>query len=126
MRFDSILVPLDGTPTGAAALPYAEALALRTGAKLTLMRAARAPLVIGGDARVVQRQVIDDAQDYLETVGNGLAARGAQIEIALPYGSAAAWIPEEVGLRHVDLVVMATHDRAGLDRWFHGSVSESA
>jgi nucleotide-binding universal stress UspA family protein len=31
-----ILVPLDGTPTGEAALPYAEALARRSGALLVL------------------------------------------------------------------------------------------
>ena len=42
----NILVPLDGSPVSEAALPYAIALAGRTGARLTLMRAAHiAPFV---------------------------------------------------------------------------------
>jgi nucleotide-binding universal stress UspA family protein len=32
---------------------------------------------------------------------------------------------EEIELRHADLVVMATHDRIGPDRWVHGSVAEA-
>ncbi|HET6317754.1 MAG TPA: universal stress protein [Chloroflexota bacterium] len=38
----TILVPLDGTPVGEAALPYATSLARRIGATLTLVRG-RAP-----------------------------------------------------------------------------------
>ena len=46
----TILVPLDGTPIGEAALPYAEALAARTGARLVLVRAAQAPPSLGNPA----------------------------------------------------------------------------
>ena len=38
--FTNILVPLDGSPLAESALPYARSLASKTGAKLTLVRAA--------------------------------------------------------------------------------------
>jgi nucleotide-binding universal stress UspA family protein len=123
MPFDSILVPLDGTATAASALPYAEALASRTGARLMLMRAASAPR-LAADVAAAQRDVLDSADAYLKATAAELEARGKHVDIALPYGPAATWIPEEAALRHADLVVMATHDRAGIDRWLHGSVSE--
>ena len=50
--------------------------------------------------------------------------QGVPVEAGVPYGGASYWIVEEVALRNADLVVMATHDRSGADRWLHGSVAE--
>ena len=54
-----------------------------------------------------------------------LAKEGFEVETGVPFGgSAARWILEEIDLRHANMVVMATHDRIGPDRWVHGSVAE--
>src|SRR5579859_441139 len=119
----NILVPLDGSPVAAAALPYAQALAARTGAHLILVRAAHGQRALG-DARDQQR-VIAEAEDYLSVHARQLAKQGFEVETGVPFGgSAAQWILEEIDLRHADMVVMATHDRIGPDRWVHGSVAE--
>ena len=121
--FKNILVPLDGSPAAAAALPYARALAARTGAHLILVRAAHSQRALGdaGD----QQRVIAEAEDYLTVRARQLAKQGFEVETGVPFGgSAAKWILEEIDLRHADMVVMATHDRIGPDRWVHGSVAE--
>lgn len=124
MRFDRILVPLDGTPAATVALPYAQAIAARTGATLILMRAAHAP-VGAFDLAAAQQQAVDVAQADLEAQSALLVESGLRVEVAVPYGSAVAWIPEEAALRHADMVVMATHARTGPERWIHGSVAEA-
>jgi nucleotide-binding universal stress UspA family protein len=121
--FKNILIPVDGSAVATAALPFAEAMAARTGARLVLVRAAHVqrPLADGID----QLRAIGEAEEYLTTQAQELTARGFGVETGVPFGgSTANWIVEEIGLRHADLVVMATHDRIGPDRWVHGSVAE--
>ena len=121
--FKNILIPLDGTPVAAAALPYAQAVATRTGARLILVRAAHLQRPLGN--ALDQQRVIAEAEDYLAVHGQKLAKHGFEVETGVPFGGAAAnWIVEETDLRRADLVVMATHDRIGPDRWVHGSVAE--
>jgi nucleotide-binding universal stress UspA family protein len=121
-----LLVPLDGSPTAEVALPYAEALARRSGAKLTLVRAANTPPFFG-DRSLAYIRELAKAEDYLGAIARELSARGLRAETALPYGgvSAATWIVDEIAMRHTDMVVMSTHDRTGPDRWLHGSVAEA-
>jgi nucleotide-binding universal stress UspA family protein len=123
--FKNILVPLDGSFVGETALPHARALAGRTGASLVLIRAVQVPLI--ADARGVDyTRVIAEAEGYLGPRAAELAADGFTVETGVPFaGSPATWIVEEVHLRHADLIVMATHDRAGPNRWLHGSVAEA-
>jgi nucleotide-binding universal stress UspA family protein len=123
--FKNVLVPLDGSPLSEAALAYAEALARRTDTSLTLVRAVhvRSPL---GDPAIDQQRAIMDAEDYLTIHADALAERGINVQIGVPFGgSVASWIVEECDLRAADLIVMATHDRIGPDRWVHGSVAEN-
>jgi nucleotide-binding universal stress UspA family protein len=115
-----ILVPLDGGPTGEAALPYAAAIARRTGGALVLVRAAHAA-VLNPD----QADAVGQAETYLRAQAAQLIEQGLPVEAGVPYGGASYWIVEEVALRNADLVVMATHDRSGADRWLHGSVAEA-
>jgi nucleotide-binding universal stress UspA family protein len=124
---NNLLVPLDGSQLAEAALPFAQAVATRTGARLTLIRAARSRssrLIELGP--VEQLQSIDDAEGYLHRMAEGLGARGFSVETGVPFGGdPAQWIIEECGYRKADLIVMATHDRVGLDHWLHGSVAEA-
>jgi nucleotide-binding universal stress UspA family protein len=123
--FKNILVPLDGSPLAEAALPYAKALAARTGGRLTLVRAAQYASLLG-DMAIEQHRSVEIAEDYLERQVERLAAEGYAAQAAVPFGgSTANWIVEEADIRGADLVVMATHDRVGADRWLHGSVAET-
>jgi len=122
----NILVPLDGSALSECALPYAEGLARRTGASLTLVRAAQRPTRPLGDPAIDTQRAILQAEEYLDSLSRRLVARGLNVQTGVPYGgSAAGWIIEEIRLRCADLVVMASHDRLGPDRWAHGSVAEA-
>jgi nucleotide-binding universal stress UspA family protein len=122
---ETILVPLDGSPVSEVALPYAEALASVTGGRLILVRAAHAP-AFHPEPEHEQFSRVETAEDYLAEIAQALVARGVKnVETAVPYGQAAAWIVDEAEMRHADIIVMSTHDRSGADRWLHGSVAES-
>src|ERR1700694_2071766 len=118
-----ILVPLDGTPTGETALPYAEALANRTAAPLVLIHAVHGRWQ--RDVAAGQLQAVEEGQAYIERVAAQLERRGVAAEIGMPYGATEGWIAEEIRLRKVDLVVMATHDRGRPARWLHHNIAEA-
>jgi nucleotide-binding universal stress UspA family protein len=122
--FKNILIPVDGSAVAAAALPFAQAVAVRTGARLILVRAAHVQWRLADG--IDQLRAIAEAEEYLTAQAEELTACGFRVETGVPLGgSAANWIVEEIDLRHADLVVMATHDRIGPDRWVHGSVAET-
>lgn len=121
----NILVPLDGSQLAEAALLYAKTMAKRTGASLTLVRAAQNKSPFGDVTYDAQHRTIQQADDYLMSLADGMVAQGFSVQTGVPYaGSPAEWIIEEAGVRRADLIVMATHDRVGPDRWVHGSVAE--
>src|ERR1051326_2996538 len=123
--FKNILVPLDGSPVAEAALPYAKVLSRRLDTRLTLVRAAHYASLLG-DVAAEQHRSVQQAEDYLGRHVERLASDGYPAQAAVPFGgSTARWIVEEAEIRRADLVVMATHDRVGADRWLHGSVAES-
>ncbi len=122
--YRTILVPLDGSPLAERALPYAEALARASGARLLLVRAALAHTFPGVDPTEDQVKAVREAEDYLATIAAQLARQGV-VETAVFYGEPVEAILEETRLRKADLVVMATHGRSGVSRWVYGSVAEA-
>src|SRR5947209_17067953 len=103
----NILVPLDGSPLAEGALPYAKAIASRTGASLILVRAARNTSPLGDMTYGQQHHTIKEAEDYLGLLVSALAVRGFKngVQTGVPYaGSAAEWIVEESQTRQADLI----------------------
>ena len=120
----NILVPLDGSPLAEAALPFATAVGARAGASLTLVRAAMYRTLFS-DVAAEQVRVIRSGEDYLARTAAALTTKGVPVSTRVPLGgSPAEWIVEESQAVDVDLIVMATHEREGADRWLHGSVAE--
>src|SRR5579859_8021490 len=98
--FKNILVPLDGSFVGETALPYARAIADRTGASLTLVRATHMPVGVG-DRSGEYARLITEAEQYLSALAVDLTARGFAVQTGVPFGgSPAAWITEEAAIRH--------------------------
>lgn len=127
MKLRTVLVPLDGSPLGEAALPMAEDL-LRDHpeATLLLMRATEAPALPGFDPTAAQVAAVQEAEAYLEGVAAHLRERGlGRVRVSVWYGPPAASIVEAAEARDVDLIVMSTHGRSGLGRLILGSVAES-
>src|SRR3712207_2645384 len=114
--FKRVLVPLDGTPEAASALPTAETLA-RTGQGELLLVRVGADYHAGSPARA-------EAEGYLERVAADLRSRGLRAEATVRYGDVAEEILAEATARRADLIAMATHGRSGLRRALLGSVTE--
>jgi nucleotide-binding universal stress UspA family protein len=71
-----------------------------------------------------QMRVIAEAERYLANVAARMAEQGVVVEETIPYGEATRGILTEIDLRSVDLVVMSTHGRTGLNRLISGSVAQ--
>jgi nucleotide-binding universal stress UspA family protein len=113
--FRNLLVPLDGSPHAAAALPVASALATATSGQVRLVG-----VVPGHEPG--RRKILDLEQD-LERDGFELAQRGLLAGTDVLVGDPAETIIRLVELHAYDLVVMATHGRHGLGRILRGSVA---
>ena len=64
------------------------------------------------------------AKNYLSEMAGRLKAEGIAVENDMAYGLPADEILNYAEQKQVDLIVMSTHGRSGISRWFSGSVSE--
>jgi nucleotide-binding universal stress UspA family protein len=129
--FRTIVVPLDGSPFAEQALPWAVSLARQAGAALDLVRghvlyaltqpaAAWAPFDPAAEADSKQEE-----RAYLDAVNRRLAvAARVSITTTLVDGLEVEGILRRVREGRADLVVMATHGRGLLGRFFLGSVAD--
>lgn len=127
-----IVVPLDGSALAEQALPHAEALAQMTGAPLHLVRVMDpthlgTPLgtLLSADAVALELLLEDEriaAREYLERIEGDLLDRRQAVTVEYRPGRVANELL--AAAQPGDLLVMTTHGRSGLGRWFLGSVAE--
>jgi nucleotide-binding universal stress UspA family protein len=113
--FTRILVPLDGTPEGMAALTPAQTVATATEAVICLLMAIESDAA-GADA---SRATAD-----LEMVARDLRHQDRRVETCVRRGDPAIEIIVAAVELRSDLIVMTTHGRSGLARAFLGSVAQ--
>jgi len=128
--YRSILVPLDGSSFAEQALPLAAAIARKSKARLLLVTVC-APLA---EAYVEgmyfsTAELEDDLAarygSYLRAAADDLRLKAdVPVETAVLRGEVAATLCEHVGGGNADLVVMATHGRGPLGRFWLGSVAD--
>ncbi|WP_277555407.1 universal stress protein [Halobaculum limi] len=124
--YERILVPTDGSPAAAAAVDHAVALADQFDATI------HALYVVDATAYSAVEAGTDIVAAALEREGEGAVAaiREAADDRELPVvesvvsGRAFSSIIEYADENDVDLIVMGTHGRRGLDRYLLGSVTE--
>jgi nucleotide-binding universal stress UspA family protein len=115
MQVNKVLVPLDGSMLGEAALTWA-ASATRKGGTVVLVRAADALTTMNARA----------AETYLAGVAPHVKELGvSNVDTSVWYGPAVESIVEAARYGNADLIVMTTHGRRGLGRLLMGSVAES-
>ncbi len=129
-----ILLPLDGTQDAEVALPLAEALTRATGGTMHLVLVVPTVGSLSGAMSSVARfspkvtaELLDDAGSdailYLNTLAERLKAVGIPVEISIARDDPATAIIEQARRVHADLIVMASHGRAGIGGAWAGSVS---
>jgi nucleotide-binding universal stress UspA family protein len=134
IAFKRVMVPLDGSPLAAQALPLAADLAERARAELLLMQAVEtsieaypsiAPL---GRPDLMPSEVLrmlrTRAGQQLDEQAALLRGRGIAVATHVVNGHAAEAIIDESARHSADLVVIATHGYSGLKRWALGSVTD--
>ena len=129
--FRAILVPLDGSGIGQQAIEVGARLARHAGATLHFAMAHQPPpagLLTLEPPRVAKEVEVESrAREaaYLEALAEGVrCAHGLCVTTALLEGPPARALADEMRARHIDLVVMTTHGRGGLNRWWLGSVTD--
>ncbi|MFC2067246.1 universal stress protein [Chloroflexota bacterium] len=138
---EKIVVPLDGSKVGEAALPYVEDLVSKMSPDvkvevilLQVLQVAPIP-VVGGEAyttKTIDFATVEKtkeenkkkASDYLDAMGEALKSKGATVTTRVAIGNASEEIVNIAEEIDANLIAMSTHGRAGLSRWAFGSVTD--
>lgn len=126
MSFKRILVPLDGSGLAERALAPALALAEAMLAKVFFIRVA-IPLSLNLDPKFYQCTIElrqDEAKRYLRSIQSRFSSSQADIETQVLVGRAARSIINFAQEMEIDLIVMSSHGRSGVNRWIYGSVAD--
>jgi len=128
---DRVLVPLDGSESGEAALPYVRELAEKLKLELILLQVI-APgqhvHTVGGLSYFLfpeeeVEKTKESAQRYLEGVSRRFAGTRATVRSELRLGDPATEIIKFAAEADARLVAMASHGHSGIERWALGSVT---
>jgi nucleotide-binding universal stress UspA family protein len=129
----AILVPLDRTERAERALPVAERLAAAKGYTLLLVQVSEPIATIRdfpGPALVphVYQELADIedqlSREYLTRVAADVSSRGLPVEVRAFHGEPAPALLELEDREQVDLVVIGSHGRGGIERFTFGSVAD--
>jgi nucleotide-binding universal stress UspA family protein len=125
----TILVPLDGSQFGEQALPLALGIARRAGATLELIHVYLTPAPLYTERWADVENTLDsrarqEARAYLDGAVRRLASSGVPVRGTYQEGGIPESLQQLVADRGVDLVVMTTHGRGPLSRFWLGSVAD--
>jgi len=125
--YRSILVPLDGSLPSEQSLPYAVALAKRSGASLQLAYV-HTPLIVGEGVMYLGTpdvQLWEEEKQYLLGIVDRLKKVGLEkVSAHVLEGTIAQTLQEHALEEGSDLVVMTTHGRGPVSRFWLGSVAD--
>jgi nucleotide-binding universal stress UspA family protein len=130
IRLERILCPLDFSEFSARAFDYAQSLARHYQGSLLIEHVVQ-PVLSAYPAYVnpemvekVAQGLRDYAEDELREFIKRHSHNGMKVESLLREGEVTDTILATAEARAIDLIVMGTHGRHGLDRWLLGSVTE--
>jgi nucleotide-binding universal stress UspA family protein len=127
----SILVPVDSSNFAEHALPYALGIARRTGAEIHLCLVHVPSETVSPHYPLAKAAEAHDAEvrhrdaTYVKELVRRLEPSGVTIRPVLLRGYVAAALARYVEDQSIDLVVMTTHGRGGLQRAWLGSTADS-
>jgi nucleotide-binding universal stress UspA family protein len=122
LRFERILVPLDGSERAAEIIPRVVELARVHGSEVLLTYSVPVDVAVEPFVAVGPVMTTQDGDKILQ----GYHARFYDVPVRriVALGDPATNILDIVEREKVGLVAMTTHGRTGLARWFFGSVAE--
>jgi len=126
--YTKILVPLDGSARAEKILAHVEDLALKYGARVSVMQVVE-PIVTVSSADVFIPETdsfaakMENAQIYLNAVKQRLTEKGIDAHTRVVSGSIVEAICQTAEIEKADLIALASHGRTGAARVFYGSVA---
>lgn len=129
--FNKILLPLDGSEVGEAALPYVNEIAQKLKSEviiLSVVEAGQRVHTIGGQdyIRFPEQQIEAtriETENYLAITNKRLSDNGVNVRSVVREGNAAEEIIKLAKEDSIRLVAMSSHGRSGMRGWVFGSVS---
>lgn len=127
--YDDILLPVDGSAVSDAAADHARGLAAATGATVHVLHVVEVPrTTAGAGPEPVVPTVLEDLEasgrEVVEAAAERVRSAGVAVETAVREGIADEVIRAYAAERDVDVVVMGTRGRTGLERYLIGSTTE--
>lgn len=131
VSFSRILVPLDGSEIGEAALPCVEALAASIKSSVSLLhinpplyKAVGELQYPGPYSEKVTEGLRAAGKAYLDGVRKRLKRKGVEVNCEVVTGDPAEKILEYAREKSLNLIAMSSHGRGGIARWVLGSVAD--
>jgi nucleotide-binding universal stress UspA family protein len=136
--YKKILVPLDGSELAEQSLKHALAIIKSDKPATIVLFAVVEPinpvfLCAPGSGRSVIDGVLleellekkqKESREYLAGLLTRLKSKGVELQSALTIGRASEAIVKFAESNNIDLIIMSTHGRSGINRWVMGSVTE--
>ena len=128
INIKTILCPVDFSQASDKALQYAGGLAEDYGAKMHLLHVVEPILPVAQEYPIgtiaVTQTVEQAAKGHMERLVENLKSRGVAVTSKVAIGDVHALIEETIATEQPDIIVMGSHARSGVERFFMGSVSE--
>ena len=123
-----VLVTLDGSDYAEQALPAAESLCQAFDARLTLVsvRPKRSGFRLWGRSSADSKELNGrrrELETYLQGVAKRMRAKGIDVTYSILRGPVAESVNQFMEEQAIDMSVISTHGRSGLQRWMLGSVA---
>ncbi|MEE8619233.1 MAG: universal stress protein [Dehalococcoidales bacterium] len=131
--YQKVLVPMDGSKLAECVVEHVKSIATGCQVPTVVLLRVVEPIALHGylpremaegayrDARETAEI---QAKDYLNEMAERLKAEGIAVDTDITDGLPADEILSYADEKGVDLVVMSTHGKSGVSRWFSGSVAE--
>ena len=135
--YERIVVPLDGSKVGEAALSYVEDIVsklspeVKTEVILLQVLAPASVSTVSGRTPEVAPYTVQElakteekAMEYLNQIGEALRSKGVTVTAKVAVGDASDQIVKVAEEVDANLITMSTHGRSGFSRWAFGSVTD--
>src|SRR5215831_288725 len=124
----NILCPVDFFPASNAAVNYAAGLAANYDAVIHLLHVVT-PVPVSVyeyaiDSTAILKSVEEASVDEMKKLATRVKGMGVAAETELVVGDVYDEIKRSIDVLKPDLIVMGTHGRRGVERWFMGSTTE--
>jgi nucleotide-binding universal stress UspA family protein len=129
-EFKKILFPVDLSDSSKKIVPSVQAVAAKFGSKIHLLFVARildyftSIYVPPSSINQIEKEVIEGAEKRLYEFVDEHFSKFPGVKTAVVAGDAAEKIVDYVVEHKIDLIIMGTHGRKGMDKIIFGSVAE--